>query len=807
MTAAIADPRRSAPHVALPGAAAEGMADARPALSPAGAVTAAAGTADGAFDLAAVDDPVEQGRFTRWIQGPDGHRLGESSLQLAGLHCAACAGTIEEALRSVQGVQSARVSAAVQRASVCWDPARARASDLIGAVRAAGYEAVPDAAAPARALRRREARQALWRLFVAGFCSMQIMMMATPGYVAGPGDLAPDMAQLLNWGSWLLALPVLAFSATPFFAGAWRAVRTRRIGMDVPVALGVAITFVASTGATFAPGGAFGHEVYFDSLSMFVAFLLWSRWVEMRARHRAAEQLEASLARLPETAARVGPDGAVETVAVHRLRPGDTVRVPLGAAFPADGRLLDAATEADEALLSGESTPVPKRPGDEVVAASLNRGAPVTMRVERVGNDTRFEAIVSMMKSAALERPAAARWADRWAAPFLWTVLLLAAAAGAVWSVVDPARAVWVTVAVLIVTCPCALSLAAPATLVAATRALARCGLHLQRIDAIERLAAVQQVFFDKTGTLTLGVPRLREMRVLPPGGVGAPDALLAAAAALARWSQHPLARAVAAAAPAGVPAPALSDIVEVPGRGLSAVEASGCRWRLGAPVWVAAGRDDAGGAGDPAPSEPGSGGQAASGPARLVLGCEGRVCAEFEFEEEPRAGAAAAVAALREAGLHVTLLSGDAPDRAHALAARLGIDDVLADARPADKLAAVEAAQRQGRRVAMVGDGVNDAPVLARADVSIAMGEGALVSRAQADAVLVSDDLGALVAARRAALRAVGIVRQNLAWSATYNAVCIPLALAGWLPPWAAGIGMAASSLLVVLNALRASR
>jgi Cu2+-exporting ATPase len=782
MTAALADPRH--PDLTAPG----GPAGVGAPDSPAAA-------------LSGVDDPLEQGRFTRWVHGPAGERLGESSLQLGGLHCAACAGTIEQALLGVPGVRSARVSAAVQRASVCWDPAQAKASDLIGAVRAAGYEAVPDAAAPARALRRREARQSLWRFFVAGFCSMQIMMMATPSYVAGPGDLTPDMAQLLNWGSWLLSLPVLVFSATPFFRGAWRALRTRRIGMDVPVALGLAITFVTSTGATFAPGGVFGHEVYFDSLSMFVAFLLGSRWVEMRARHRAAEQLESSLARLPETAERVADDGSVDVVAVHRLRPGDRVRVALGAAFPADGRLLDAPTEADEALLSGESTPVRKQPGDEVVAASLNRGAPVTMRVERVGNDTRFEAIVSMMKSAALERPAAARWADRWAVPFLWVVLVLAAAAGAAWSVIDPSRAVWVTVAVLIVTCPCALSLAVPATLVAATRALTREGVHLQRIDAIESLAAVQRVFFDKTGTLTLGVPRLGDVQVAPAAIAGdggdegaARERLLATAAALARWSQHPLARAVAAASPSAPAAPALRDITEVAGRGLRGRDGAGREWRLGAPTWVA-GTDDG----------------AAPGAARLALGCDGVVLARFDFDEDLRPGAAEAVAALQRQGLRVTLLSGDTPARARALAARLGIAnldaDVIAEARPEDKLAAVEAAQQAGQRVAMIGDGVNDAPVLARADVSIAMGEGALVSRAQADAVLASGDLASLVAARRASVRAIAIVRQNLAWAASYNAVCILLALAGWLPPWAAGLGMAGSSVLVVLNALRAGR
>ncbi|MDE2614491.1 MAG: cation-translocating P-type ATPase, partial [Burkholderiales bacterium] len=385
--------------------------------------------------LDALDDPVEQGRFTRWVQGAAGERLAESSLQLGGMHCAACAGLIEQALAAVPGVSSARVSAASERASVRWDPTATRASALIAAVRAAGYDAVPDAAEPARAMRRAEARQALWRLFVAAFCAMQVMMFATPGYVARDGDLAPDMRQLLNWGSWLLTLPVLAFAAGPFFAGAWRALKMRRIGMDLPVALGIAITFVAGSGATFAPGGAFGREVYFDSLAMFVAFLLGARYVEMRARHRAAEALEASLARLPETAWRVEPDGSAVGVAVHRLAPGDRVRVPVGAAFPADGTLLEGRTRADEALLSGESAPVPKAPGSEVVAGSVNLGEPVLVRVERVGADTRFEAIVSMMRSAATQRPALARAADRWAAPFLWSVLALAAAAAVVWSV------------------------------------------------------------------------------------------------------------------------------------------------------------------------------------------------------------------------------------------------------------------------------------------------------------------------------------------------------------------------------------
>jgi len=735
---------------------------------------------------AVLDDPIELDRYTRWVVGAGGERLAESTLALSGMHCAACAGLIERALGTVPGVRAASVSAASERATVRWDPAHTQASALVAAVAAAGYGAVPDAAAPARALRRQAHRQALWRLFVAAFCAMQVMMMATPSYVAAAGELAPDLRQLLNWGSWLLSLPVMMFAAGPFFSGAWRALRQRRIGMDVPVALGIAITFVASTGATFQPGGVFGSDVYFDSLTMFVSFLLGARYLELLARHRAAETLESSLAALPETAWRVRPDGDVQAVSVQRLVPGDMVRVPLGAAFPADGVVEQGHTRADEALLSGESAPVDKPQGAGVVAGSVNLGGAVLVRVQRVGGDTRLEAIVSMMRSAMAQRPASALLADRWAGPFLWAVLLLAAGAAAAWSVIDPARAVWVAVSVLIVTCPCALSLAAPATLVAAARGMARRGVLVQRLDAIEQLARVEQVFFDKTGTLTEDRLELRSVRRTPAGvqRLADDDAALARAAGLAAWSTHPVSQALVRAA--GTQVHAVAEAREVPGAGLQATDAAGQAWRLGSARWA---------------------GDGASADVGLWLSCDGQVLAEFGLDEVLRPDAAAALQALRDDGLHLTLLSGDTPARAQALAARLGLDDVRAQATPEHKLQAVMQAQGAGRRVAMVGDGVNDAPVLARADVSLAMGQGALVSRCQADAVITSSRLADLVAARASARRAVRIVRQNLAWAAAYNAISIPLALAGWLPPWAAGLGMASSSLVVVLNALRAAR
>jgi Cu2+-exporting ATPase len=586
----------------------------------------------------------------------------------------------------------------------------------------------------------------------------------------------------------VLSLPVMLFSAGPFFSGAWRSLRQRRLGMDVPVALGIAVTFIASSGATFEPGGHFGHEVYFDSLTMFVFFLLGGRYLELRARHRVALALEAGMARLPDSAQRLREDGSIEVVAVARLAAGDRVRVPAGQAFPADGVLLEGHTLADEALLTGESAPVPKQDGDEVVAGSLNLRAPVLMQVLRLGEDTRQAGIVALMRSALTQRPRLVQQAERLAGPFLWTVLALAAGAAAVWSVVDPSRAVWVAVSVLIVTCPCALSLAAPSALLAATGALARRGVLLRRLEALEGLAGVDTVVFDKTGTLTrdrLELVQVRTVRESDDARV-----LLESAAALASLSSHPASRALVDAVSATPSAARWSEVQEQPGNGLEARAADGIVWRLGRREWV-----DASAAADAADAE------------ALWFGPIGQARAAFELREQLRDDAQATIDRLGRAGLRIALLSGDAPGRAESLARRLGISDVRGGATPADKLAAMSAWQAEGRRVAMVGDGLNDAPVLARSDVSIAFAHGSAVARSGADVVLLGECLGEVVMARVQARRTLRVIRQNLAWAAIYNAACVPLALVGWLPPWAAGIGMASSSLLVVLNALRVAR
>ena len=763
----------------------------------------------------ALDADEALANCTRWFDGAEG-RVAESYLAISGMWCAACAPTVEDALRGVAGVRDARVSAAAARAVVRWDPTRTALPELIAAVRRRGYGAAPDGIAAPREQRVRESRLALWRFFVAAFCSMQVMMFLTPSYVSAPGELDADMRRLLAWGAWTLSLPVMVFSAAPFFAGAWRSLKHRRIGMDVPVSLGLVVTFVASTAAMVDPNGPFGADVYFDSLTMFVAFLIGARWFETRARHRAAAWLEDAASRQPDTARRVRDDGSLETVPAHRIAVGDRLRVPLGERFAADGVLIDdavagsapAQTDVDEAILTGESRPVRKTVGASVLAGSVNLGRVVDIRVTATGADTRQAGIIALMRDAAMQRPQAARLADAFAVPFLWVVLILAAGSALVWSVVDPSRAVWVAVSVLIVTCPCALSLAVPTAQLAATGYLARHGLLLRRIDALEALARVRRVAFDKTGTLTQERQALRL-----EGGSGGEhgrtdEAALRrawqAAAALSQASTHPVSRAIAGAAraagvDAGHAATVWRDIREAPARGMTGIDSDGIEWRLGSRAWVT--RQDRGNLNNEAVT--------VDSATVAWLAARGEETSwRFVAEDETlRAGAQALGASLAALDVDLAILSGDELDRVDAAARHIGARTVVANADPDAKLAALRGWQQQGTAVAMVGDGVNDAPVMAQADVSIAMGEGASVTRSEADAVLVGGDVSVLPRAVRHSRRCVRIVRQNLAWAASYNLACIPLAMAGWLPPWAAGLGMGLSSIAVILNAQRLAR
>ena len=735
-------------------------------------------------DLEIYDRPEVQAGFVRVL----GEQEREASLILEGITCAACIWLNEQHLSRLPGVLAVEINYTTRRARVRWDRSRIELSEILAQVAAIGYRAWPATSAAAEQARRRETRTALWRLFVAGFGMMQVMMYAVPIYLAEEGSMSDDIRLLMRLASLILTVPVVFYSAGPFFRGAWRDVRLRRLGMDVPVALGIGVAFAASLFATFT-GGA---EVYYDSIAMFVFFLLCARYLEMRARQKAAANLEYLDKALPLAAHRLRDfprSMQTEEVPAISLRRGDLVLVRAGECFPGDGRVIQGNTESDESLLTGESRAVHKRDGDQVTGGSINRVSPVVVRVEHVGEDARASSIRRLVERVTAQRPRIVELTDRIAGWFVAAVLVVAAASALVWLHVDASRALWVAVAVLVVTCPCALSLATPAALTIAVGRLSRHGVVVTRGHAIEALARVTHVVFDKTGTLTEG--RLGLAAVSPRPGV-AREQTLVLAAALERTSEHPIAAALVSAAPASATA-LLGQVRNVPGAGIEGM-IDATRYRIGTQSFVAEI------AGTPVQAVAPADGTAT----RVWLGSEGQWLACFDLSDRLRPDAQTVVGRLRAAGKELLILSGDALPAVEAVAHRLGIDTYEAGLLPGDKHARVLALQKQGAVVAMVGDGVNDAPVLAQAQLSIAMGSGALLSQAQADLVLLSGRLQGLVDALDIAQRTWRIVRQNLAWAVAYNLVALPLAVAGVVTPWLAGLGMGTSSLLVVLNALR---
>ncbi len=716
----------------------------------------------------------------------------EASLLLEGITCAACIWLNEQHVGKLPGVIAVDINYATRRARVRWDESQVKLSDILGAIAAIGYRAYPYDAARNEEISRRERRAALWRLWVAGFGMMQVMMYAIPVYMAD-GDMSADIESLMRWASLLLTLPVVFYSAAPFFRNAWRDLKLRRVGMDVPVAIGVGVAFVASVWGTLTQHG----EVYFDSVTMFVFFLLGGRFLEMTARQKAVSVTEA-LAKLLPAFAQIMPnfpvDRSTEQCVVADLKPGDMVLVRPGDIIPADGAVVEGVSSANEALLTGESRLVHKTPGMAVTGGSVNAESPLVVRIEQVGEGTRLSAIIHLMERAAAEKPRIVELADRIASYFVAALLLVAVFVAVGWYLVDPSRALWITVSVLVVTCPCALSLATPIALTVAAGALAKDGLLVTRGHAIETLARATHFVFDKTGTLTSG--RMRLVDLLPTGALSRDDCLLIAAA-LEQASEHPVALALRVAAE-GIELPVAGNALGEPGQGIEG-EISGSRYRIGRPGY-ALGLATVG-----APETADA--WLESGDTVVILGDATGCLGLFRFADELRPEARPLIEALQTAGRQVVLLTGDAPAVAQGVAAKLGIADVRAGVTPQGKHDCVRALQAGGAVVAMIGDGVNDAPVLAQAQVSVAMGGGAQLARTQADFILLSENLDHL---RRGLLRGqktLRIIRQNLWWSFAYNFVALPLAIAGFVTPWLAGIGMSASSLLVVLNSLRIQR
>jgi len=707
-----------------------------------------------------------------------GNGRRESLLLVDGVRCTACVWLIERSLGTVPGVLSVQVNAVAQRARVTWRESEVTLPRILQALSRTGYRALPLDARGLDDLRRRESRDALKRLLVAGFGTMQAMMYATAIYLGAAETLDTSTRELLRWLGLMVATPVVLYSARPFFAGAWRSLAARRVGMDVPVALAIAAVYAASLIEAVRGTG----EVYFDSVSMFVFFLLAGRYLEMRARHRARDLTDA-LARLTPPFADRQRGDRIQRVGIHELQVGDVVRVAEGGIVPADGVLLTERCRVDEALLTGESAPQSKRRDDPLIAGSVLEDGPVLVRVERVGADTALAGIAALVGRAHAERPRLQIAGELAAARFVARVLVLTALTAAAWGVIDPARAFSAAVAVLVISCPCAFALAVPAALTRALGALARRGVLVVKPDAIQALAECTHVLFDKTGTLTEASLSLADVQTF----VSNTDALRLAAT-LARQSRHPVARAIAAADP-GIPDAAVTDVATHAGLGVSAT-IDGRALRLG--------RGDFALGGKPLARE--------YDDAVLLADDDGPIAA-FRVNERLRADAGATIDALRAQGVTALISSGDAYLKVAAVAARLNVGTWRARALPADKLAWVAELRAAGARVLAVGDGVNDAPVLAGADVSIALAEGAELTQASSDIVLTGGRLDAIAAARDIARQTLAIVRQNQRWALIYNLSAVPLAALGFVPPWLAALGMSLSSLGVILNALRIGR
>ncbi|TDK24968.1 cadmium-translocating P-type ATPase [Luteimonas aestuarii] len=700
----------------------------------------------------------------------DGRRI---TLLTDGMRCAACAWLIQKALLRETGVRDVTANAVTGRIRIEWDPTQAPLSSVLQRLTALGYRpylATGDARERARIGER---NRWLLRIGIAGLGTLQAMMMAEALYLDFDNQMPPATRDFFRWIAFLITTPVVFYSGWPFLAGMWRELRARHVGMDTLIATSTLLAYVASLVETIRGG----LHVWYDAAVMFVFLLLLARMLEQRARNVASAQVDALARARPAFAMRETADGGRGIVPVSELAIDDVACIAAGESVPADGVLLDGEAWFEESLLTGESRPVRKHAGDAVYAGTVNRESPVRVRVACTGPETRLSQLTRLVEDAQSHRPRLARIADGIGSRFVIGLLLVAVAVYAGWRIYDPSRAFEVTLALLVVSCPCALSLSVPTALAAAHGALARLGVLATRADALETLAAATDVVFDKTGTLSTDRPALASVECF---GDSSQPQVLALAAALERDANHPL-----AAAFAGVQTPLIArDVATRAGQGVEG-SIDGVRWRVGRADF-AAGREDDG---------------------ALWLGDGAVALARFSLRETERDDAGGALASLRGLGLRTHLSSGDGSAAVEAFAARLGVDGAHSRQRPEDKLAFVRRLQAEGRVVAMVGDGLNDAPVLAGADVSLAMDSGAALAQRAADLVMTGPTLARIPAAITVARRTRAVIRQNLGWALGYNLLAIPLAAAGMVTPWIAALGMAGSSLVVTLNALRLAR
>lgn len=691
-------------------------------------------------------------------------------LSLPTIYCATCISDVERALTRHPGVKDARVNLTLRRVTV--DAPGLQAQDLIPLVEALGYEAHElDPAALSASAADRQGRDILMRIGVSGFAMMNIMILS----VAVWSGAEAATRDLFHWISGAIALPTVAFAGQPFFSSAWRALKARRLGMDVPISLAL----ILASGISVYETAHSGHHAYFDAAVMLCFFLLIGRYLDYRTRAMARSAAEELTALEVPRAFLVTPQGD-SPVPVAELVPGDLIRIRPGARIPADGRIVQGESEIDRAALTGESIPVPAAPGLALSAGEVNLTGPLIVQVTAAGRDSSLARLTALVAAAESARGRYTSLAERASRLYSPAVHLLAFSSflGWFWATRDLRHAVNIAAAVLIITCPCALGLAVPAVVTAASGRLFRRGMLIKDGTALERLAEVDCIAFDKTGTLTMGVPQLVSLQPLPPDA--RPVAL-----ALAQASSHPLAQALAQAlVQAGIAPAHLLDLREIPGQGVQARHGDRIV-RLGRAAWL-------------------GGDHGAAAVSASWFAQEGDPPVRLEFTDRLRPGAQDTVARILQSGRRVLLLSGDAAPVVADIAARLGIAEWQAGITPTDKASAVQALTQQGHRVLMVGDGLNDTAALAAAHVSISPASALDAARAASDIVTMGSDLTPVAEALHVARHATRRIRENFQISILYNIVAVPFAIAGFATPLMAALAMSLSSISVTLNALR---
>ena len=711
----------------------------------------------------------------------DSGTLREIQLTVEGLTCAACAWLIERHLMTLGGLRYINVNTTTHRARIKWDPDQLSLSDILKGFAQIGYRAYPFQTHQQEALYAKEVRSYMFRLALAGLGSMQVMMCAVALYMDLFISVEDEFMVYFKWISLLLSTPIMIYSAQPFYVGAWRSLKQGHLSMDVSVSLALIGAFIASMWATVFNTG----EVYYDSITMFVFFLLLGRFLELRARRKASES-SSNLARLvPIMATRIDEEGEHE-VAAKTLQVGDRVRVLAGATLPADGIIVEGQASLNESMLTGEQLPLLKQRGDQVYAGTINTDAPLQIRVSHRIEESRIAQIMRLQDHALDDKPAIAQMADQLSRHFILVLLIIAAAVWTFWHFHQPEQAFWIALAVLVATCPCALSLATPTALTSATANLTRNGILLRRGHVLDVLTKANRIVMDKTGTLTTGEISLTGTTTLAEMDE---TQCLAIARAMEAQSEHPIARAFRLPTDSISVLPSAREITPVIGHGITAL-VDGVRYRIGSARWLGL---------DPA-QERGRG-------LAIYLADEQQVLARFNLEDTLRPDARALIAAFKAAGLQTTVLTGDSSLQADEIARELGVDELVKGVSPDGKLSYLKTRETQGDISIMVGDGINDAPVLAGAHASFAMAGGTDLAKNSADAILLADDLSRLLEARVLAMRTRKIIIENFAWSIGYNLLVLPLAACGWLPPYLAAAGMSLSSLIVVTNSMRLNR